>query len=257
MASNFINKEYLNKTLVLHINRPDQRNSLTEAVMKELQTVLEEAEERDDIHVVILTGKPDFASGVDITLLEQLVTCKGEKQDFLVGAWTCVHRFKKPIIAAVQGYALGGGLELSMMCDIIVVAEDAQLGQPEVKLGLMPGMGGTQRLTRRIGLMKAMDMCLTGKFITGLEAYQFGLVSRVVREDQVLEEAQNIAAQLSQKSLPSLLAIKASIKEAENVSLQVGLESEAGLFQKLLTHEDAKIGLNAFLKKIKPDFLNK
>lgn len=237
------------------LNRPEVRNAFNGEMMAEITKALEEADNDPKIKVVILTGdNRTFAAGVDISQMRDKEFPDTYTRDFITNGWEAVSNFRKPIIAAIEGYALGGGCETAMMCDIIVAARTAKLGQPEVNLGIIPGIGGTQRLTKLVGRAKAMDMCLTGKMITAVEAESMGLVSRLCDDGQALNVAKEIANVIASKSLPSLLMAKEAVKAAEELPLTEGIKLERRLFQSLFATYDQKEGMTAFLEKRSPVF---
>jgi enoyl-CoA hydratase len=246
---------------ILILNRPERRNALSTALMREVVHALEEWEADDAIGAIILTGNDKaFAAGADIQEMQDQTFAALFLQDFPEGrggAWTRVSAVRKPIIAAVSGYALGGGCELAMACDFIIAADNAKFGQPEVMIGAMPGAGGTQRLTRLIGKSKAMEMCLTGRFIDAHEAERAGLVSRVVPLADLKEEAIRTANKIASLSRPSVMMIKDAVNAAYEVPLTEGLRVERRSFQATFALEDQKEGMAAFLEKREPKFKNR
>jgi enoyl-CoA hydratase len=246
---------------ILILNRPERRNALSTALMREVVHALEEWEADDAIGAIILMGNDKaFAAGADIQEMQDQTFAALFLQDFPEGrggAWTRVSAVRKPIIAAVSGYALGGGCELAMACDFIIAADNAKFGQPEVMIGAMPGAGGTQRLTRLIGKSKAMEMCLTGRFIDAHEAERAGLVSRVVPLADLKEEAIRTANKIASLSRPSVMMIKDAVNAAYEVPLTEGLRVERRSFQATFALEDQKEGMAAFLEKREPKFKNR
>jgi enoyl-CoA hydratase len=246
---------------ILILNRPERRNALSTALMREVVRALEEWEADDAIGAMILMGNDKaFAAGADIQEMQDQTFAALFLQDFPEGrggAWTRVAAIRKPIIAAVSGYALGGGCELAMACDFIIAADNAKFGQPEVMIGAMPGAGGTQRLTRLIGKSKAMEMCLTGRFIDASEAERAGLVSRVVPLAELKEEAIRTATKIASLSRPSVMLIKDAVNAAYEVPLTEGLRVERRSFQATFALEDQKEGMTAFLEKREPKFKNR
>jgi enoyl-CoA hydratase len=246
---------------VLILNRPERRNALSTALMREVVHALEQWEADDAIGAVVLMGNDKaFAAGADIQEMQDQTFASLFLQDFPEGrggAWTRVSAVRKPIIAAVSGYALGGGCELAMACDFIIAADNAKFGQPEVMIGAMPGAGGTQRLTRLIGKSKAMEMCLTGRFIDVNEAERAGLVSRVVPLADLKEEAIRTATKIASLSRPSVMMIKDAVNAAYELPLTEGLRVERRSFQATFALEDQKEGMAAFLEKREPKFKNK
>jgi enoyl-CoA hydratase len=246
---------------VLILNRPERRNALSTEVMREVVHALEQWEADDAIGAIVLMGNDKaFAAGADIQEMQNQSFATLYLQDFPEGrggAWTRVSAIRKPIIAAVSGYALGGGCELAMACDFIIAADNAKFGQPEIMVGTMPGAGGTQRLTRLIGKSKAMEMCLTGRFIDADEAERAGLVSRIVPLADLKEEAIRTATKIASLSRPSVMMIKDAVKAADELPLTEGLKVERRSFQATFALEDQKEGMAAFLEKREPKFKNK
>jgi enoyl-CoA hydratase len=246
---------------ILVLNRPERRNALSTEVMREVVHALEQWEADDAIGAIVLMGNDKaFAAGADIQEMQSQSFATLYLQDFPEGrggAWTGVSAIRKPIIAAVSGYALGGGCELAMACDFIIAADNAKFGQPEIMVGTMPGAGGTQRLTRLIGKSKAMEMCLTGRFIDANEAERAGLVSRIVPLADLKEEAVRTATKIASLSRPSVMMIKDAVKAADELPLTEGLKVERRSFQATFALEDQKEGMAAFLEKREPKFKNK
>lgn len=246
---------------ILILNRPERRNALSTALMREVVHALEEWEADDAIGAMILMGNDKaFAAGADIQEMQGQTFASLLLHDFPEGrggAWTRVSAVRKPIIAAVSGYALGGGCELAMACDFIIAADNAKFGQPEVMIGAMPGAGGTQRLTRLIGKSKAMEMCLTGRFIDANEAERAGLVSRVVPLADLKEEGIRTATKIASLSRPSVMMIKDAVNAAYELPLTEGLRVERRSFQATFALEDQKEGMAAFLEKREPKFKNR
>jgi len=227
-------------------------------MMAELATCLREAGENDKIGAIVLTGNDDaFAAGADIKEMADQNFVEMFLSDFKNEDHEAVSRCRKPIIAAVAGYALGGGCELAMMCDIIVAADNAKFGQPEINLGIPAGIGGTQRLTRAIGKSKAMDMHLTGRFMDAEEAERSGLVSRVVPLKKLSKEVHDMAAKIAQKSPVAVLAIKEAVNRSFETTLEEGVLFERRIFQALFSTEDQKEGMQAFIEKREPQFRGK
>ena len=243
---------------VIKLNRPDALNALNNTLMTELTAALDDFEANEDIACMIITGSAKvFAAGADIKEMQSFDYMTAYKQDFITKNWERVTRCRKPVIAAVAGYALGGGCELAMMCDFIIAAENAKFGQPEINLGVMPGAGGTQRLTRFVGKSKAMDMCLTGRMMDSEEAERSGLVSRVVPVDSLLEEAKKIANVVAAKSRPIAMLTKESVNAAYETMLGQGVMFERRLFHSMFATEDQTEGMEAFIEKRDPHFRNK
>ncbi|MBI1340695.1 enoyl-CoA hydratase [bacterium] len=235
---------------LITLNRPEALNALNDQLMNELTEVLDSYEADPEIRCVILTGSTRaFAAGADIKAMRTQSYMDAYMGDFITRNWERAATFRKPIIAAVAGYALGGGCELAMMCDFIIAAENAQFGQPEITLGVMPGAGGTQRLTRFVGKSKAMEMCLTGRRIAAEEAERCGLVSRVVATDQLLTEAWEAARKVASMSLPITMMTKESVNAAYETSLSQGVMFERRLFHSMFATADQKEGMAAFVEK--------
>jgi enoyl-CoA hydratase len=243
---------------VITLNRPDVLNALNNALMDELGAALDEFEANDAIGCIVLTGSTKaFAAGADIKEMQPKGYMDVFGEDFISRNWERVTRCRKPVIAAVAGYALGGGCELAMMCDFILAAENARFGQPEISLGVMPGAGGTQRLTRFVGKSKAMEMCLTGRMMAAEEAERAGLVSRVVPTDDLRDEAMKVAAKIAELSLPIVMMTKESVNRAYETTLAEGVRFERRLFHSMFATEDQSEGMSAFIEKRKPHFKNK
>lgn len=254
MAYKNIVTELKGTTLVVKLSRPDVRNALNSELMKELAHALAESEMDSNVKAVVITGgERFFSAGADIKEMSERSLA-----DMYLSAvsdlWSSVSRYPKPIIAAINGFAYGGGLELAMACDIVVCAEDAKLGQPEIKLGIIPGAGGTQRLPRVVGKHKAMEMVLTGEPISAREAKELGLVNRVVPPEAVLEEALRVASVIAEKAPMAVRAAKEAVLRGLEVDLESGLAYEKRLFALLFATEDSREGLKAFLEKRKPEY---
>jgi enoyl-CoA hydratase/carnithine racemase len=240
---------------VIRLNRPQALNALNTALMGELTGALDAAEADASVRCVILTGSEKaFAAGADIKEMSALSYPETYLSDFITRTHERAARFRKPLIAAVSGYALGGGCELAMMCDIVIAADTARFGQPEVTLGIGPGLGGSQRLTRAVGKAKAMDMVLTGRLIDAAEAERCGLVSRVVPASELMGEAEAAAAKIASLSPVAVTVCKEMVETAFETTLSQGLRTERRLFQALFATEDQKEGMAAFLDKRKPAF---
>lgn len=240
---------------LIRLNRPDALNALNARLMSELAAALTAAEANDRVRCIVITGSDKaFAAGADIRemAVQSFVDVFGN--DFLVSDVEAVLRVRKPVIAAVAGYALGGGCELAMMCDFIIAADTAKFGQPEVNLGVIPGMGGTQRLARFVGKAKAMDMNLTGRFMDAAEAERCGLVSRVVPAKSLMEEAMKAAQKVAEKSQIAVMAAKEAVNRAFEVPLREGLLFERRLFHAMFATEDQKEGMAAFVEKRQAQF---
>jgi enoyl-CoA hydratase len=245
------------KVGLITLNRPKALNALNSTVQEEVVAALQIFEADDEIGAIVLTGSEKaFAAGADIKEMHQKTYVDMYMSDFFSG-WDAMTRIRKPIIAAVSGYALGGGCELAMMCDFIIAADNAKFGQPEITLGVMPGMGGSQRLTRFVGKSKAMDMCLTGRMMDAAEAERSGLVSRVVPVAELLDEALKAGEKISSFSLPSIIMNKEAVNRSYETTLTEGLRFERRVFHSLFSLEDQKEGMAAFSEKRKPDFRNR
>lgn len=240
------------------LNRPEALNALNSQLMAELVHALDGFEADSKVGCIVITGSEKaFAAGADIKEMADKTFPQTYVDDFISGPWECVATCKKPVIAAVAGYALGGGCELAMMCDIIICAENAKFGQPEITLGILPGIGGTQRLTRAVGKAKAMDMILTGRLMDAEEAERAGLVSRIVDADDLLvDEALEMARTVASFSRPSVLMAKEAVNRAFELPLGEGLRFERRLFQAVFATADQKEGMAAFIEKRKPVFKN-
>ncbi len=242
---------------LIRLNRPKELNALNLQLMLELKNALVSLDENENVRCIIITGNEQaFAAGADIKQMESKSAIDLLKIDQFE-TWDQIRKTKKPIIAAVCGFALGGGCELAMTCDMIVAGESAKFGQPEIKIGVMPGAGGTQRLTRAIGKALAMEMVLTGKFISAYEALKSGLINRVVPDDVYLDEALKLANEISQMSPVSVRLAKESVLRAFESGLQEGLYFERKNFYMCFASEDQKEGMKAFVEKRKPDFKGK
>ncbi|WP_018898161.1 enoyl-CoA hydratase [Rhizobium sp. 2MFCol3.1] len=242
---------------LITLNRPQALNALNSTVLKELLQAYAAFENDDAIGAIVLTGSERaFAAGADIKEMQPLDFADVYSRNFL-GGWDDVAKVRKPVIAAVSGFALGGGCELAMICDFIIASETAKFGQPEITLGVIPGMGGSQRLTRAVGKAKAMDMVLTGRMMDAAEAERAGLVSRVVAADRLLDEALEAAAKIASLSRPSVLMAKEAVNRALETTLEEGLRFERRLFHSLFATEDQKEGMTAFIEKRKPAFKNR
>jgi enoyl-CoA hydratase len=241
---------------LITLNRPQALNALNDALMNELGEALEKFDADEAIGCMVLAGSDRaFAAGADIGAMREWSYMDVYKGEYITRNWERMRSVRKPVIAAVAGYALGGGCELAMMCDIIIAADTARFGQPEIKLGIIPG--GTQRLTRAVGKAKAMDMALTGRMVDAAEAERAGLVSRVVPADKLMAEALAAAAQIAEFSLPSVMMAKEAINRAFESPLAEGMLFERRLFHSLFATEDQKEGMAAFVEKRKPKFKHK
>ena len=243
------------RTALIRLNRPQQLNALNDTLMDELGAALAGFDRDDGIGCIVITGSDKaFAAGADIGAMATKTYMDAYKGDFITRNWETVRQVRKPVIAAVAGFALGGGCELAMMCDIVIAAESAKFGQPEIKLGIIPGAGGTQRLPRAVGKAKAMDLVLTARMMDAAEAERAGLVSRVVPADKLLAEALAVGATLCALSAPSLMMAKECVNRAYEGTLNDGVMFERRLFHSLFATEDQKEGMEAFVNKRKPVF---
>jgi enoyl-CoA hydratase len=239
----------------IRLNRPEALNALNSQLLGELADALEAAEADEAVKCVILTGSERaFAAGADIKEMSTKSYAQMFKEDFFTAVSERIVRSRKPIIAAVSGFALGGGCELAMICDFIIASETAKFGQPEINLGVVPGIGGTQRLTRFVGKSKAMDMMLTARMMDAAEAERTGLVSRVVPADQLMEETTKAARKIASQSPLAVMMAKELVDAAYETPLTQGVRLERRLFHSLFAFEDQKEGMNAFVEKRKPDF---
>ncbi len=234
---------------LIRLNRPQALNALSSPLIEELNTALAAFDSDPDIGAIVLTGSDKaFAAGADIKEMQDKTFADVFLGDFVSG-WETIARVRKPVVAAVAGFALGGGCELAMMCDFILAADTAKFGQPEIKLGVIPGVGGTQRLTRFVGKSKAMEMCLTGRMMDAAEAERSGLVSRVVPAASLIEEALKVAASIASLSAPAVYAAKESVNRAYETTLAEGIRFERRIFHSLFATEDQKEGMRAFVEK--------
>lgn len=258
MSESLVLVETHGRVGVLTLNRPKALNALNNELITELAAAARKFEADPEISVMVLTGSEKaFAAGADIAAMKDWGYSDVYNDNYLGGDWQYLHQLRKPIIAAVAGYALGGGCELAMLCDIIIAADNARFGQPEIKLGIIPGYGGTQRLPRAVGKAKAMDLILTARNIKAEEASAMGLVSRVVPTENLMEEVMDIAQGIAAMSLPSLMMAKESVNRAYESNLAEGLMFERRNFHALFATEDQKEGMGAFLEKRQPNFKNK
>jgi enoyl-CoA hydratase len=255
MSESMIIVETRDRVGLIRLNRPGQLNALNDALMDELGAALLAFDADDGIGAVVITGSDKaFAAGADIGAMATWGYMDVYRSEYISRNWETIRRIRKPVIAAVAGYALGGGCELAMMCDIVVAADTAKFGQPEIRLGVIPGAGGTQRLPRAVSKAKAMDLCLTARMMDAEEAERAGLVSRVVPADTLLDEAIKVAATIAANSLPSVMMLKEAINRAYETPLSEGLLFERRLFHSLFATEDQKEGMAAFVEKRKPSF---
>jgi enoyl-CoA hydratase len=244
--------------VTITLNRPKALNALNSELLRELVHALDAIDADDNLHVVILTGSDRaFAAGADIKEMAPKSYMDMYRTNFFADAGDRIAAIRKPIIAAVAGYALGGGCELAMLCDFIIAADNAKFGQPEINLGVMPGIGGTQRLTRFVGKSKAMEMCLTGRNMDADEAERAGLVSRVVPLADLLSEATKAAEKIAAQSVPIVMMTKETINRAYETTLAEGIRFERRVFHAMFATEDQKEGMAAFADKRKPEFRNR
>jgi enoyl-CoA hydratase len=243
------------RVALITLNRPKALNALNDQLMDELGAALLGFDADENISCIVIAGSEKaFAAGADIGMMAKYSFTDVYKGDYITKNWETIRRIRKPVIAAVAGYALGGGCELAMMCDVIIAADNAKFGQPEIKLGIPPGSGGSQRLPRAVSKAKAMDMCLTARMMDASEAERSGLVSRVVSADQLMTEVMSAAKTISEMSLPILMMVKESINAAYETSLSEGIHLERRLFHAAFATEDQKEGMAAFIEKRKADF---
>ena len=237
------------------LNRPDALNALNDQLMTELADAMAGCQENDKVRCIVITGSEKaFAAGADIAMMKDKSFTEVFTEDLFGPETDAIVRVRKPVIAAVSGYALGGGCELAMMCDFIIAADTAKFGQPEINLGVMAGIGGTQRLTRAVGKAKAMDMNLTGRFMDAEEAERSGLVSRVVPAKKLMDEAMGAAAKIAEKSMISVMAVKEAVNRSFEMPLRESLLFERRVFHSLFATEDQKEGMAAFLEKREAQF---
>ena len=255
MAYETITVEVDDHVATITLNRPDALNALNSQLLRELCKALGEASANDKVRCIILTGSSKaFAAGADIKEMSEKSFVDVFTEDYFWTEHQAITATRKPIIAAVAGYALGGGCELAMMCDFIIAADTAKFGQPEITLGVMPGAGGTQRLTRFVGKSKAMEMCLTGRLMDADEAERAGLVSRVVPAADLKDEAMKTAQQVAAMSRPAAMMVKEAVNRAYETTLAEGVRFERRLFHSAFATEDQKEGMQAFTEKRKPDW---
>ncbi len=258
MSAPMVKSEVRGRVALITLDRPKALNALSNELIDELAELLRKYDADENIGAMVLTGSEKaFAAGADIAAMKDWTYMDVYKQDYLGGNWESLKRIRKPIIAAVSGYALGGGCELAMLCDFIIAAENAKFGQPEIKLGVIPGFGGTQRLPRAVGKAKAMDLVLTGRMMDAEEAERCGLVARVVPTERLLDEALEAAQTIASYSLPSVIMAKECINAADEGSLSETLMFERRNFHALFATEDQKEGMAAFVEKREPNFKHK
>jgi enoyl-CoA hydratase len=258
MSFEFILTERKGRVGCITLNRPKQLNALNAKLMQELGAALQAFDADPDVGAILIAGSEKaFAAGADIGAMKDYSYMDAYFADYITRDWEHIRRIRKPVVAAVAGYALGGGNELALMCDVVIAAENAKFGQPEINLGIMPGAGGTQRLPRAVGKAKAMDMCLTARNMDAQEAERAGLVSRVVPLEKLQEASLAVAEKIAGYSLPVAMMIKESINRAYESSLAEGVLFERRLFHSQFALEDQKEGMAAFVEKRKPTFKNR
>ncbi len=258
MAFETIIVEIEDHVALIKLNRPDALNALNQELMGELCTALEEADQNDKVRCIVLTGSEKaFAAGADIKEMSEMSYVDVYTSNLFGGPIDRIANIRKPIIAAVSGYALGGGCELAMACDFIIASDTAKFGQPEINLGVVAGMGGTQRLTRFVGKSKSMDMNLTGRFMTADAAERAGLVSRIVPAKKLMEEAQTAAQKIVEKSMLATMTVKEAVNRSYELSLNEGMLFERRVFHAMFATEDQKEGMAAFLEKRAAQFRDK
>ncbi len=258
MGYEFILAETRGKVGLITLNRPKQMNALNAQLMQELAAAMYAFDADEGVGAIVITGSEKaFAAGADIVAMKDWNFTDVYRDDYITRDWEHIRKIRKPVIAAVAGYALGGGNELAMACDIVIAAENAKFGQPEVNLGIIPGAGGTQRLPRAVGKAKAMDLCLTARMMDAAEAERSGLVSRVVPLEKLMEEAMAVADKIAAYSLPVVMMIKESVNRAYESSLSEGILFERRVFHSGFALADQKEGMAAFAEKRKPAFKNR
>ncbi len=255
MSYQFITAAQKGRVALITLNRPRQMNALNATLMQELAAAMYGYDADDGVGCIVITGSDKaFAAGADIVAMKDFDFIQAFKSDYITRDWEHIRRIRKPIIAAVAGYALGGGCELAMACDIVIAAESAKFGQPEINLGIFPGAGGTQRLPRAVGKAKAMDLILTARMMDAAEAERAGLVSRVVPDEKLLEEAMAAAQKIAEYSLPVAMMAKEAVNRAYEANLTEGILFERRLFHSAFALDDQKEGMAAFAGKRKPKF---
>ena len=250
--------EVIGKVGLIRLNRPEALNALNTDVIAGIHAAVDAFEADENIGCIVITGNEKaFAAGADIGAMKDYDYMHAYKADYITNGWERIKTARKPVIAAVSGFALGGGCEMAMMCDMIYAADTAKFGQPEIKLGTMPGLGGSQRLPRAVGKAKAMDMCLSARMMDATEAERAGLVARIFPADQLLEETLKAAQTIAGYSLPVIMMIKESVNRAFESSLNEGLLFERRVFHATFALADQKEGMAAFAEKRKPSFTNR
>jgi len=255
MAYEFIHATTRGRVALITLNRPKQMNALNPKLMQELGAALYGFDADDGVGAIVITGNDKaFAAGADIAVMKNYSYMDAFRTNYITRDWEHIRNIRKPVIAAVAGYALGGGNELAMMCDIVIAADNAKFGQPEINLGVMPGAGGTQRLARFASKAKAMDLCLTARMMDAAEAERAGIVSRVVPLDKLMDEAMAVADKIAGYSLPVVMMIKETVNRAYETTLSEGVHYERRIFHSMFSLDDQKEGMAAFVEKRKPDF---
>ncbi len=258
MSYEFILAEVKGRVALITLNRPKQLNALNPKLMQELGAALQGFDADDGVGAILLAGSGKaFAAGADIGAMKDFDFQHAYKSNYITRDWEHIRGVRKPVIAAVAGYALGGGCELAMMCDLVIAGESAKFGQPEINLGILPGSGGTQRLPRAVGKAKAMDLCLTARMMDAQEAERAGLVSRIVPDDQLMGEAMAVAEKIASYSLPVVMMVKEAVNRAYESTLAEGVHFERRLFHAAFALDDQKEGMAAFVEKRKPKFKNR
>ncbi|MFB1023874.1 MAG: enoyl-CoA hydratase [Octadecabacter sp.] len=258
MAYETIIVEIAEGVALITLNRPDALNALNSQLLRELATAVEKADASEKVRCIVLTGSDKaFAAGADIKEMADKTFVEMYRENFFGAETDRFIKTRKPIIAAVSGYVLGGGCELAMMCDFIIASDTAKFGQPEINLGVMAGLGGTQRLTRFVGKSKSMEMHLTGRFMNAVEAERSGLVSRVVPAKKLKEEVMSAANKIAEKSLLATMAVKDAVNRAYETTMAEGINYERRLFQSLFATEDQTEGMASYIEKREPQFRDK
>ncbi len=258
MSGNVVATEVHGRVGLIRIQRPEAMNALNDAVMDGIAAALDQFAKNTEIGCVVLTGSEKaFAAGADIVAMQSMDFAEAYNGDFITRNWERLRTFRKPVIAAVSGFALGGGCELAMMCDRVFAAQSARFGQPEIKIGTLPGAGGTQRLPRAVGKALAMDLCMTGRMMHAEEALRTGLVSRVFPNDTLLNETLAVAQQVAAYSLPALMMMKEAVNRAYESPLSEGIWFERRMLHASFALQDQKEGMRAFVEKRVPQFTHR
>ena len=258
MSYEFITAEKKDGVGIITLNRPEALNALCTPLVQEVGKAVDDFEADDEVGCLLVTGSEKaFAAGADIKEMQPKTYMDAYKEDFITKDWERLASCRKPVVAAVAGFALGGGCEVAMMCDMIIAADNAKFGQPEITLGILPGAGGTQRLTRYVGKSKAMDLCLTGRFMDAEEAERAGLVARVVPLDELMDTAMDAAGKIASMSRPAAMITKESVNRAFETTLAEGIRFERRIFHSLFATEDQSEGMAAFAEKRKAEWKHK